>query len=188
MGGNLVLKLLGEWGTDAPPQVKGRSRRLAGDGPCAFCRRVARIPPTASTSGNSCMDCAVRILRKADLYPGHYDVRYLRGLRSLRSSMTRLPPAIADFATPRTTTRAPPLALLLDRIAVPTLVLHAQDDPFIRVLPETRAKLLRNPHITFIETARGGHCAFLAAATATTAVGPSARPSPSCSAPFVRNR
>ena len=38
-------------------------------------------------------------------------------------------------------------ARVVDRIAVPTLILCAQDDPFIRLLPETRAKLLANPHI-----------------------------------------
>jgi len=45
---------------------------------------------------------------------------------------------------------------------VPTLVLHADDDPFIRILPGTRDKLQQNPHITYLETKRGGHCAFLA--------------------------
>ena len=50
---------------------------------------------------------------------------------------------------------------MVDRIAVPTLILHAQDDPFIRLLPETRAKLLANPQIDFVETRHGGHCAYL---------------------------
>jgi predicted alpha/beta-fold hydrolase len=45
---------------------------------------------------------------------------------------------------------------------VPTLVLHAEDDPFIRVLPDTLAKLQKNSHITYLETEHGGHCAFLA--------------------------
>ena len=40
--------------------------------------------------------------------------------------------------------------------------MHAEDDPFIRVLPETRAKLLANPHIIYIESEHGGHCSFLA--------------------------
>jgi predicted alpha/beta-fold hydrolase len=53
-------------------------------------------------------------------------------------------------------------ARVLDRIAVPTLVIHAQDDPFVRLLPETREKMRANAQITFIETAHGGHCAFLA--------------------------
>ncbi len=53
-------------------------------------------------------------------------------------------------------------ARVVERIARPTLVLHAADDPFIRLLPETRQKMLANPHITLLETAHGGHCAFLA--------------------------
>jgi len=35
---------------------------------------------------------------------------------------------------------------VVDSIAVPTLILHDLDDPFIRLLPETRAKLLANPN------------------------------------------
>src|SRR5271165_3942580 len=53
-------------------------------------------------------------------------------------------------------------ANVLERISIPTLVLHAEDDPFIRVMPETRQKLQHNPNITFVETRHGGHCAFLA--------------------------
>jgi predicted alpha/beta-fold hydrolase len=55
-------------------------------------------------------------------------------------------------------------ARVLDRIAVPALVLHALDDPFIRLLPESRAKLMENPHVDLVETTHGGHCAFLAPA------------------------
>ena len=44
--------------------------------------------------------------------------------------------------------RASPQRGVLDRIAVPTLILHSLDDPFIRVRPETRAAIAANPHIT----------------------------------------
>ena len=50
---------------------------------------------------------------------------------------------------------------VVDRIAVPTLILHSLDDPFIRIVPETRAKLVANPQICYIETPHGGHCAYL---------------------------
>jgi predicted alpha/beta-fold hydrolase len=53
-------------------------------------------------------------------------------------------------------------ARVVDKIAVPALILHALDDPFIRLLPETRARIKANPNITLIETEHGGHCAFLA--------------------------
>ena len=51
-------------------------------------------------------------------------------------------------------------------LRVPTLIVHASDDPFIRFLPETRNTLVANPWVTYLETQHGGHCAFLAPATA----------------------
>ena len=33
-------------------------------------------------------------------------------------------------------------ARVVDRIAVPTLIIRAEDDPFVRLVPETRAALL----------------------------------------------
>jgi len=44
---------------------------------------------------------------------------------------------------------------------VPTLILQALDDPFIRLTPDTRAKLIANPRVVLVETRHGGHCAFL---------------------------
>jgi predicted alpha/beta-fold hydrolase len=41
------------------------------------------------------------------------------------------------------------------------MILQAQDDPFIRLLPQTRARILANPHIALVEPRHGGHCAFL---------------------------
>src|SRR5205823_2983918 len=53
-------------------------------------------------------------------------------------------------------------ARVVDRIAVPTMIIHSLDDPFIRLSPATRAKILANRSIRYIETNHGGHCAFLA--------------------------
>ena len=41
-------------------------------------------------------------------------------------------------------------------------MIHSTDDPFVRLTPETHDKATANPNITLIETAHGGHCAFLA--------------------------
>ena len=161
MGGNLVLKLLGEWGSDAPPQLK------AGVG----------VSPAMdlAASADALHDLANRIYeykflrglrrrvrRKAALYPDRYDVKYLRGLRSIRDFDEQITARYCGFAGAQDYYTRAASANVLDRIAVPTLVLHAEDDPFIRILPETRQKLLRNPNIRFVETASGGHCAFLA--------------------------
>ena len=161
MGGNLVLKLLGEWGENAPSQVK------AGVGVSP----AMDLAPSADALHDRAnrlyewrflLGLRRRILRKAALYPGRYDVRYLRGMRSMRDFDDQITARYSGFRDAQDYYTQAAAARVVDRIAIPTLILHAQDDPFIRVTPETREKLLHNPYITYIETARGGHCAFLA--------------------------
>lgn len=161
MGGNLVLKLLGEWGTQAPQQITAGigvspAMDLAASAD-ALHSRVNRIYEWRFLRG-----LQQRIKRKAALYPSRYDTRYLRDVRSLREFDDQVTARYCGFRDAQDYYTRAAAAQVLDRIAVPTLILHAQDDPFIRVLPDTRRKLTQNPHITYIETANGGHCAFLA--------------------------
>jgi hypothetical protein len=161
MGGNLVLKLLGEWGASAPPQIKAGigvspAMDLAASAD-ALHDRANRIYEWKFLRG-----LKRRIERKAALYPDRYDTRYLRGVRSLREFDDQVTARYCGFAGAQDYYTSAASSQSLDRIAIPTLVLHADDDPFIRVLPDTRQKLISNLHITYIETKSGGHCAFLA--------------------------
>jgi predicted alpha/beta-fold hydrolase len=105
-----------------------------------------------------------RVLRKAALYPDVYKLqpRNMRALRSLRDFDDQVTARYCGFADAQDYYTRAASSNVLEHIAVPTLVIHSDDDPFIRVLPQTREKLLKNPHITYVETERGGHCAFLA--------------------------
>lgn len=49
---------------------------------------------------------------------------------------------------------------VLDRIAVPTLIITAQDDPFIPYTMFTEAKIQKHSHITVVAPRYGGHCGF----------------------------
>ena len=103
-----------------------------------------------------------RYKRKAKLFPGIYASRKSIGpVRSIREFDDKIVARYWGFRDADDYYDRAAAARVVDRIAVPTLILHAQDDPFIRLLPETRAKLLANPHVTFIETRHGGHCAYL---------------------------
>jgi len=163
MGGNLVLKLLGEWGAQAPSQIMaavGVSPAMdLAESADALHDRANRIYEWRFLHG-----LRRRIQRKAALYPDRFDTRYLRGVRSLREFDDQVTARYCGFRDAQDYYTRAASAQVLDRIAVPTLILHADDDPFIRVLPETRRKLTQNPYITYIETANGGHCAFLAEA------------------------
>ncbi len=161
MGGNLVLKLLGEWGSDAPHQVKaGVGVSPAVD--LAPSADALHDPANRIYEWKFLRGLRRRLRRKAALFPGRYDLRHLRGMRSLRDFDDRITARYSGFRDAQDYYTRAAAARVVEHIAVPTLVLHSLDDPFIRVLPPTREKLLQNPYITYVETARGGHCAFLA--------------------------
>jgi hypothetical protein len=161
MGGNLVLKLLGEWGATAPLAVKaGVGVSPAVD--LAPSADALHHPSNRVYEWKFLRGLRNRLRRKAALFPERYDVRHLEGMRTLRDFDDQITARYSGFRDAHDYYFRAAAARVVDAIAVPTLILHALDDPFIRVLPATREKLLHNSHITYVETAKGGHCAFLA--------------------------
>ncbi len=160
MGGNLVLKMAGEWGSDAPAELKA----------------VAAISPAADLAASAdamhvgankmyewkfLVGLMRRYKRKAALFPDIYKEapRWPASIREFDDVVTA---RYCGFTGAQDYYDRAAAARVVDKIAVPTLVIHANDDPFIRILPETRAKLIANPYVTLLETDHGGHCAFLA--------------------------
>jgi predicted alpha/beta-fold hydrolase len=52
---------------------------------------------------------------------------------------------------------------LIKHIRVPTLIIHAEDDPFIPFAPLRDPTVAANPYVILIAPERGGHVAFLSA-------------------------
>jgi uncharacterized protein len=102
-----------------------------------------------------------RLRGKAKVFPGHFDVQRLRGVTSLRLFDDRVTAHYCGFTGADDYYQRAAAANVVDRIAVPALIIHAANDPFIRVQPETHRRIASNPNITYIETGDGGHCAFL---------------------------
>ena len=103
-----------------------------------------------------------RLRTKARLFPGAFDTSRLRGIASLRQFDDRITAYYCGFAGADDYYDRASASHVIDRIAVPTFILNAANDPFIRILPETRRKIMDNPNITFVETEDGGHCSYLA--------------------------
>jgi predicted alpha/beta-fold hydrolase len=85
----------------------------------------------------------------------------MRGIKSLRDFDDRITAHYCGFTGADDYYARAAASNVVDKVAVPALVIHAANDPFIRMLPTTREKILANPNITYIETTDGGHCAFL---------------------------
>lgn len=158
MGGNLVLKLAGEWGARPP-----------------LCAVATVCPAIDLAAGSDALhEPANRIYEwhflrrlmqryrlKASLFPGLYAVNGLGPVRSLREFDDKIVARYCGFRNADDYYHKAASARVIDCIAVPALVLLALDDPFIRLTAETREKILANPNIRFVETAHGGHCAYL---------------------------
>jgi predicted alpha/beta-fold hydrolase len=161
MGGNLVLKTAGEWGNDAPPQF----RAVAAVCPAIDLAASAdslHLPSNRLYEIYFLWKLRRRLRAKARLFPGTYEVSRLRGVRSMREFDDRITAYYCGFEGASDYYDRAAAAHVVDRIAVPALILHAANDPFIRILPETRKKILANPNIRFLESDDGGHCSFLA--------------------------
>jgi predicted alpha/beta-fold hydrolase len=161
MGGNLVLKLAGDLGNAAPPQlhsVIGVSPAVdLGPSADALHEPVNRIYELKFLRA-----LLSRFRRKVSLFPRVYDANLATGIHSLREFDDRITALYSGFSGADDYYHRAAAARVLDRIAVPTLIIHALDDPFVRLVPETRSKIAANPNITFVESPHGGHCAFLA--------------------------
>jgi predicted alpha/beta-fold hydrolase len=161
MGGNLVLKLAGEWGKEGPPQFCAVAAVCpAVDlGPSAD---ALHLPSNRLYEYYFVISLRRRLREKARLFPGQFDLSRLRKVSTLRDFDHKITAYYCGFTGADDYYSRAAAAPVLDRIAVPALILHAANDPFIRILPETRRKIRANPNITFVETADGGHCSFLA--------------------------
>ncbi len=158
MGGNLVLKLAGEWGNAAP-----------------LCAVATVCPAIDLAAGSDALHEPVnrgyewhflrglmrRFHRKAALFPNIYATNGIGPIRSLRQFDDRIVARYCGFRDADDYYYRAASARVVDRIEVPTLIIRALDDPFVRMLQETRAALLANPNILLIETRHGGHCAYL---------------------------
>jgi hypothetical protein len=161
MGGNLVLKLAGELGAAAPQQL----RSVVGVSPVidlAVSADALHELPNRIYERKFLRALLKRFRRKTMLFPRAFDPQMATHITSLREFDDRITALYSGFRSADDYYYRVAAARVLDRIAIPTLLLHACDDPFIRIVPETRAAIAANPCITLLETQHGGHCAFLA--------------------------
>jgi uncharacterized protein len=160
MGGNLVLKLAGEWRSEGPKEF----RAVAAVCPAmdlASSADALHEPANRLYEWYFLVQLFRRLRRKARFFPQKFDLARLRGVNSLRLFDDRVTAHYCGFAGADDYYARAAAANVVDRIAVPALIIHAANDPFIRMQAETVRRIQANPNITYVETDDGGHCAFL---------------------------
>jgi predicted alpha/beta-fold hydrolase len=160
LGGNIVLKLAGEYGDTIPAAV----RAVVAVSPSidlASCADAIEMRSNLIYNWNFLLSLRSRLRRKAKLFPDHYDVSHLRGVWSIRKFDDVYTAPHAGFRNVAHYYERASALPFISRITAPTLIIHAKDDPFIPFAPFEQPEVTSNPNVTVLATEHGGHVGFV---------------------------
>jgi uncharacterized protein len=161
MGGNLVLKMAGEFGDAAPPEVRGFVA-VAPAFDLAACADALGAPQNFLYERHFVTRLKRRMRQKARLFPERYPIDRLRHIRSVREFDDVITARFCGFRNAEDYYTRSSARQLVSAIQRPTLILTAKDDPFVPFASFSDPAIRANPNISFLATDYGGHCAFIA--------------------------
>jgi predicted alpha/beta-fold hydrolase len=159
LGGNLALKLAGELGTSLPELRAVCAVSPTMDlGVCVQAlERKANIP----YQFNFVRNLKKRMRRKAAAFPGDFSLEPLGRVWTVRQFDEAYTAPHHGFDGASDYYHRASAMRVIDRIAVPTLILTAADDPFVPPESFRDPAVTANRHITVYVSPHGGHCGFL---------------------------
>ncbi len=161
LGGNLALKLAGEYGAAPPPVVKAFVA-VSPTLDLAACIDALERRSNWLYQRNFLVSLRARIRRKATLYPTRYSTAPLAAIRSVRQFDDAYTAPMSGYRDGADYYHRASALRVAGLIRVPALVVTADDDPFVPVEPFSDPALLGNPAVRVVITPRGGHCGFVA--------------------------
>ena len=160
LGGNLTLKLAGDLGAAAPPELKAVCA-VSPTMDLAVCVKALERKANVAYQWNFVRRLKARMRRKAAVVPGVFTLEPLRRIWTVRQFDEAYTAPHHGFRDAADYYYRASAMRVIDRIAVPALILTAEDDPFVPVGPFHDSIVTGNPQVTTIVTPHGGHCAFV---------------------------
>ncbi len=161
LGGNMALKLAGEGGDELPPELKAVCA-VSPSLDLAACAAAIERRDNWLYQRRFLTSLRRRLRHAHALYPERYDPRHLRRVRSIRDFDAHYTAPAGGFRDADDYYARASALPLASRIRRPTLIIHAQDDPFIPYASFLDAALNANPCIVLLAPAHGGHVGFVA--------------------------
>lgn len=162
LGGNITLKALGEYGNEAPTELRAAAvisvpidlddacRAIDGSGNWIYRNYfLRRLTWRYETRRQAHPD----LLPDLDLAP----------ISSIREWDNAVVAPLSGFADAEDYYARCSSLRVLEEIRAPSLVVQAQDDPFIPFAPFSRAEVRTNDYLELMAPPRGGHVGFFAA-------------------------
>ena len=160
MGANMVLKMLGEWGSNPPLSV----RAAAVLSPLVDLYTSSQLMEKLSNRiyQNHFVKGLKGVLQGPQSYWENFaDVTSVLRARSIREFDESFTAPVCGFRDADDYYRKASAAPLLARIRIPTLIIHSFDDPFLPYEPFVQEEVQQNPHLLLSLTCKGGHVGFL---------------------------
>lgn len=159
MGGNLVLKAAGE-AASSQPALAGAVAVCPNIDPTQ-CVAALEHPRNWIYHNHFLTSMKARMRRKAALFPGRWNLAELDSIRTLREFDDRFTARDGGYRNGEDYYDRAGARHVLKSIAVPTVIITAQDDPFIPFGMFDTSAVRDNPNIRLIAPRHGGHCGFV---------------------------
>jgi predicted alpha/beta-fold hydrolase len=160
LGGNLTLKLAGDFGTAPPPAL----RAVCAVSPTmdlAVCVDALEEKQNAIYQWHFVRNLKRRMRRKAKAFPGKWPLEALARIRSIREFDDAYTAPFHGFRDAADYYYRASAMRVIDKISIPALIITAADDPFVPPGPFKERAVTRNRNITLRITDSGGHCGFV---------------------------
>ncbi|HEY4838517.1 MAG TPA: alpha/beta fold hydrolase [Candidatus Acidoferrales bacterium] len=160
MGGNLVLKMAGELGPAAPPQLRGICAVVPALD-LTLCVDACGLPRNKLYNWHFVTSLRRRIRRKEKLFPGIFKFEGLEKVRTLRDFDDVITAPNCGYQNADDYYFRASAVRSIYRISVPTLLIAAKDDPVIPFESYSEPGIATNPNITLLAEDYGGHGSFI---------------------------
>ena len=164
LGGNVMLKWLGERGLDVPATL-----RAAAAVSTPFDLEVAAHQCDMRYAGliarHFLRTLIPKAIAKERQYPGSIDVAAVRRCRSFAAFDDLVTAPLHGFRDAQDYWRSSSCAQFLPAVRVPTVLIAAADDPLVPAAVLPHATVAASPFLVSQFTARGGHVGFVAGNT-----------------------
>ena len=160
MGGNLVTKMAGEFGGAVPTQLKG----VCGICPAldlASCADALERTENYFYERHFVTGLMSRYQKKAALFPQRYSRNGFGPVRTVREFDDAITAPHFGYRDAQEYYDAASAKRVVANIRVRTLIIAAQDDPFVPYDAVAATGARENPFVRFVAPAHGGHCAFI---------------------------
>ena len=160
MGGNIALKLAGEWGSAVPEHVRGLCS-ISAPIELAVCSRHIGLRRNFIYERRFLLQLRDAVRRKNAATPGLFADPRVAEVSSIWEFDERVTAPACGFKDAADYYRQSSAAGYLGEIRVPTLLIQARDDPFIPFGVYDVPSLQENRYLTLLSPDHGGHVAFL---------------------------